>query len=110
MYSEARERCSASARGKHRMHQCPAARVTGTGCNWTPITYVRAVGRNGEEKEKEERDKSEQTRGEAKCRSTKVDSDWPTDGNLSNYLLININKKLSCFHENTLHEVDREIS
>lgn len=35
------------------MHRCPAAHVTGTGCNRTPITYVRtAAGEIGKEEEK----------------------------------------------------------
>jgi len=38
--------------GPHRMHRCPAARVTGTGCNWTPITYVHAASEMGEWKKK----------------------------------------------------------
>lgn len=41
-------------RDRHRVHRCPAARVTGTGCNWTPITYVHAAGEIGKEKEKKE--------------------------------------------------------
>lgn len=44
-----------STRDRHRVHRCPAARVTGTGCNWTPITYVRAAGEIGKEKEKKKR-------------------------------------------------------
>lgn len=44
---------------RHRMHRCPAARVTGTGCNWTPITYVRAAGEIGKRKKKKNGDKSE---------------------------------------------------
>jgi len=56
-------------RGRYRMHRCPAARVTGTGCNRTPITYVRtAAGEIGKEEEKGRGgDKSERTRGDAKC-------------------------------------------
>lgn len=54
---------------RYRMHRCPAARVTGTGCNRTPITYVRtATGEIGKEEEKgRSEDKSERTRGDAKC-------------------------------------------
>lgn len=50
------------------MHRCPAARVTGTGCNWTPITYVHAAGEIGKGKnEKNEIKANEPQTGEAKC-------------------------------------------
>lgn len=56
VYSEVLLRTGARAGGRgngYRMHRCPAARVTGTGCNRTPITYVRtAAGEIGKEEEK----------------------------------------------------------
>lgn len=32
--------------------ECPAARVTGTGCNWTSVTYMHAAGEIGKRKNK----------------------------------------------------------